>query len=495
MLYLGFEYLDGYYGVDNSTLLVPQDVQYYRTTTDNVYVIHWEFTEESYVPGLEKFTYELQLDTVDTFDSPNLEIFGLNVVDTILVTSTTATTFSSNTIGSSSLTLASNQVAGKVVQITSGTGSGQLRRILSNTSDTLTTEFSWSTVPDGTSVFFVYQSNVQNFQNGNEAKGYEIIVPSRALNSGVQLFTRVRTLGSTIAVTNFSETKVVQLLDRFDLVEAENLINNLPDYHIYNKNVLKLPEADRNTLLWKIMVMYGKEIDRALLLKELVKTDNYLTFTRDENLFANFGSFFNFIKPTSMQFVDYRRCLQAMVEASLEGSTDAAINRIVRCFTGVHPTIKTVRDVADFFLTTILEQFSTTGTTNTYQFTENDSFVPGTLMVVRDSATSHALLTPIQDYTEKVSLPGFTTSITDPSGVTLSAFYDISEPSPAVFDPLDIYDESDGFPPTIWDSRTEAYGVVIEVQNPALFTLDQALITKLVNLVLPAHIKSFITFP
>lgn len=493
--YLGAEYLENFYGSGDDLFLVPQDVQYYRTTTDNVYVVHWEFTEDSYSPGLKKLNYELQLDTVDTFDSVNLQTFGLHIVQDTLITDTTADIFSASTIGRSTLALTSNSLTGAVVQIISGTGVGQLRRVVSNTSTTLTTEFPWSTSPDGTSVFITYLSNVQNFQNGNEAKGYQIEVPSRTLNSGVQLFTRVRTLATVEPVSDFSEVKAVQLLDRYDLVEAENLINNLPDYHVYNKNVVKLPEAERNTLLWKIMLMYGKEFDRALLLKELVKSDNYLTFTRDEKLFDNFGTFFDFTKPTSMQFVDYRRCLQAMVSASLVGSTEEAITTILHCFTGVRPIIQTIRDIADFFLTTIMEQFSTTGTTNTYQFAETETFVSGSLKLVRDGPTTNATLTPTLDYAEISSLPGFSTVLTDPSGNTLTAFYDISTPAPVVFDETDIYDEEEGFPPTVWDLRTEAFGIWIQVQNPALFVLDEVLVTKLVNLVLPAHVKSFITFP
>lgn len=438
-LYLGSEYLDGFYGdtLAAATALTPLDLQFYRTTTDNVYVVHWSFTEAAYVPGLKKLTYELQLDTVDTFNSGNLQTFSLATVQSSVLTNTTADIFSTNTIGRSTLSLGTSLLIGNIVQIVSGTGVGQLRRIISNTSTTFTVEFAWSINPDSTSVFIVYQSNVQSYQNGNEAKGYQIAVPSRTINPKENLFVRVRTLSGVNVVSPYSVTLSIQLLDRYDLVEAENLINNLPDYHIYNKNIVKLPEAQRVTLLWKIMKMYGLELDRALLLKELVRTDNYISLTRDEQLFANFGTFFNFIKPTSMQPVDYRRCLQALIAASFEGSTDEAILTIVRCFTGVSCTIETIRDIADFFLTTILEQFTTSGTTNTYQFNQALSFVANSLVLVRDGSTTHALLTPGLDYQELDTLPGFKTTVTDPSGVTLTAFYDIAEPSPILFDPTD----------------------------------------------------------
>lgn len=494
-LYLGFEYLDGYYGLFADDLLKPLDVQFYRTTVDNNYVFHWILPEQAYVPGLKKLIYELQIDTVDTFNSTDLQTFGLNIQSTLLVSDTQADVFSSATVGSTALSMVANTFVGKVVEITSGTGIGQLRRILSNTSTTLTVEFDWSTDPDGSSEFRVYESNVANFQNGNVAKGYQVVVPSRTANPDQGYFARVRTLATTVPASEYSAVIQFSLLGRFDLVAAENMVNNLPDYHVYNKDVIKLPEAQRNTLVWKLMLMYGKEFDRGTLLKELVKTDNYLTLTRDELLFYNFGTYFDFIKPTDMQYVDYRRCLQQLVDASMEGSTEEALIDVIQSLTGVGPTIDTIRDILDFFLVTIRERFACTGSTNTYILTESASFITSSLMVVRQGATTDVLLTPQVDFFPDESLPGFTTIISYPSGNTLTAFYDIDSPGPAVFDSNDIYAESAGFPPTCWDRRTAAFGLRVAVNNPAEFTLDTGLLERLARLILPAHVKVLFTYP
>lgn len=563
-LYLGFEYLDGFYEGLTTDLLTPQGLSFYRTSVDNVYVFYWTLPPAAYVPGLKKFIYELQLDTVNTFDSPDFQSFGLNVVQTLLINTTTADIFSEDTIGSSTFTLLPNTFIGKIVEITAGTGVGQLRRITANTGTTLTTEFDWSTPPDGTSQFIVYASNVQNFQNGNVAKGYQIQVPSRTAHPKETLYARVRTLGTTIPVSSFSATLQFNLMDRYDLTVADNLIDDLADINVYPKDVTKLPEDQRKTLLWKIMLMYGKEFDRAWFNTELTRTDLYLALTRDEQLFDHWGTFFNFIKPVTMQYVDYRLCLRALVIAALEGSSIAAIIQVARAFTGVNPDIFTIRSIADFFLTTLQEQFFPDGSTNVYQITQSDTFITSSLSIFRDNATTHALLTPNLDYSADESIPGFTTTLTDTSGTTLTAFYDISEPSPVVFDPTDglsitgvvglthggadvygtdtqftsdllIGDQiSDGQvwgtvqyinddahltlsdawigdtelidvlkltytdtqlpPPTAWAKATEAFGIEVLVHNPGDFDLNQELIDRLIQLVLPAHILAFIVF-
>lgn len=433
--YLGFQYLGGFYVGNLGAGLVPANLQFYRTSVDNNYVFWWTFPPSGYLPILPRLVYELQIDTTPHFNSSNLEIFRLDVVANLLISSTAANIFSANTIGNTGLTLTPNLYAGFLVQITAGTGAGQIARIVGNTTTTFTTEFPWNNIPDNTSIFQVYQSNVQVFQNGNVAKGFQVQVPDRLINSGETLYARVRTLNSVVPVGSFCPTLTFQLLNAVDASSAEALITGLPDYHIYNEDVVKLPLAQRNTLLWNIMAMYGKEYDRSFLLKELVRLDNYLKLTRDENLFDMWGTYFNFRKPTSMQFVDYRNLLKCLVRAALVGSTDQAIIDVIDCFTGVGPLVAPIRDVADFFLTTIREEYVTTGTTNTYLTSQ--AFLTTTLQLVRVGPTTDTVLTPGIDYSPMVTPPGFTTLITDPAGNTLTAFYDISEPEPLIFDPTD----------------------------------------------------------
>lgn len=435
--YLEFEYLTNYYLAVGNEALTPQKLSFYRTDTDNIFVFYWRFAAAAYTPFLKNFVYELQVDTTNLFNSGNLQVFRLDTVTTPLITGSTTNIFSDNTIGNSTLILSPNQFIGATAQIISGTGIGQIGVISTNTATTFTVSTNWFVNPDATSVFNVFQSDVLNFQNGNVAKGYEVLTADRHLNPSGTYYARVRTLIQTAPLTGFSSTLTFNLLNAVDKSTAESLITGLPDFNIYNEDVVKLPLNQRNTLLWNIMYTYGKQYDKTFLVKELTRLDNYLVLTRDENLFDNWGTFFSFPKPKNMQFVDYRVALLSLVKAALEGSTDDAITQVIEDFYGVNPLIETIKDVADFFLTTIQEQFSTTGTTDTYQIQEYNFFVPGTLQLFRDGPATHTLLTSGIDYFPSERIPGFTTLITDPSGDTLTAFYDIAEPEPLIFDPKD----------------------------------------------------------
>ncbi|MBI5456882.1 hypothetical protein HY969_04035 [Candidatus Kaiserbacteria bacterium] len=66
---------------------------------------------------------------------------------------TAATTFSASTIGDSGEAWVPNEFVGKIVTITGGTGSGQTRRVTSNTSTVLTVTPNWGTTPDTSSNF------------------------------------------------------------------------------------------------------------------------------------------------------------------------------------------------------------------------------------------------------------------------------------------------------------------------------------------------------
>ncbi|HXE76448.1 MAG TPA: putative Ig domain-containing protein [Candidatus Xenobia bacterium] len=68
---------------------------------------------------------------------------------------TTATIFSSTTIGSAGLMMTSGVQVGKLVELVAGTGAGQVREITANDATTLTVGSAWTTVPDNTTVFHV----------------------------------------------------------------------------------------------------------------------------------------------------------------------------------------------------------------------------------------------------------------------------------------------------------------------------------------------------
>ncbi len=72
---------------------------------------------------------------------------------------------SSTTIGSSSQSYIPNSFASLVVEITSGTGAGQTRNIISNTATTFTVYPAWDTTPDSTSDFRVSPSKLYGTTN------------------------------------------------------------------------------------------------------------------------------------------------------------------------------------------------------------------------------------------------------------------------------------------------------------------------------------------
>lgn len=84
---------------------------------------------------------------------------------------TDATTFSSNTIGDSTLTMTPNWFVGQIVEITSGTGVGQTRYITSNTATVLTVSPNWTTPPNTDSDFRVVGSTLYGSVNTVTAIG------------------------------------------------------------------------------------------------------------------------------------------------------------------------------------------------------------------------------------------------------------------------------------------------------------------------------------
>lgn len=78
---------------------------------------------------------------------------GSTALGNELLAATTATIHTSTTIGAGTLNLGNMQ--NQFVVITSGTGAGQARRILSNNATTITVANAFTTTPDGTSVFVI----------------------------------------------------------------------------------------------------------------------------------------------------------------------------------------------------------------------------------------------------------------------------------------------------------------------------------------------------
>jgi hypothetical protein len=136
-----------------------------------------------------------------------------NTSDTITVTSAwpthvtgTATSATTTTLVDTSKSWTENQWVTKTVQITSGTGSGQTRSIVSNTNNTLTINSAWTTVPDATSQYIVRDGPatgtpfaVKFGWIGNEFAGFTLELPG--LDAGLNTRQIVSNTLDTLTVT------------------------------------------------------------------------------------------------------------------------------------------------------------------------------------------------------------------------------------------------------------------------------------------------------
>jgi hypothetical protein len=249
--------------------ITPLDLQYYRTTVEGIYVFHWIFYPAYISPTLAALDWNLELDTVPTFDSPNYLSYS--------------------------------------------------------------------------------KTSAHAFKNGNVTMGFEISVPSREEGITQVWYARVQTVDG-LSLSLFSDaiewTIPPLLIDTF----AENLLLNTPDDNVYNQDILKLPIADRDTILYSVIYRdYATQFDKMELQILMTKLNNTIRQSLDESLYDNFGAFFKYSQPFGMANIQYRRILERMIAASLEGGTIAAIDEAVMGFTGYPPTIEKVRDTISFY--------------------------------------------------------------------------------------------------------------------------------------------------
>lgn len=477
----------GFYGAGlfygPSAVDMPVYLSFYRTSQDGIYVFHWGFSSVFISPALFTFDYELQLDVVPTFDSPQLASF--------------------------------------------------------------------------------LSATVITYQNGNVQKGYAVPVAARIDKVEQIWYARVRVV-SGLTFGTWSATLVWTIPAKQQQQFAEDIMISLPDAHVYGKGDLLEPVDQRNSNLYVVDDMYGNQLDAASYENFLTQSDNFIDLCRDEFLQPNFGVLFNFPKPTSMTFVDYRWILKQLILASLQGSTNSAISRVVAAFTGVPPNLINVRDRNDFFLNTIQDAPVVPSLPQTVFYTSYP-YVPGTLVV--ENLTTGLLVSsgsyttnPVQgtwtmtvattdtlqatfnvgtvndpfpvvfDGTDYTVLSGtvtftngsefivgtgtfFTTElvvgdqITDVQGVYLGTVDNITDNTHLTFvkpwfGPTETvgafklnYTDIQLPPPINWAKETLAWGIIIEVLNPGEFLLDETLIEIIGNGVLPAFVKVYYVFP
>lgn len=106
--------------------------------------------------SIDDFTFSQGTTTVDALtgaQARRLYNDARPLLNKKVITVTDATTATSTTIGDSGETWIPNEFSSQIVEITSDTGAGQTRRIVANTTTTLTVSPAFSTVPDTTSDF------------------------------------------------------------------------------------------------------------------------------------------------------------------------------------------------------------------------------------------------------------------------------------------------------------------------------------------------------
>ena len=535
-----------FYNISDVDILA--NLSFYRTSASNTYVFHWGFSPIIISPNLFTFDYELQLDVVPTFDSPNLEDFTSGIAND---TTQSISFHVTSVVDSTHL----------IVDSTTGMMSGDtITQGINVTTITIVTDSTQLVV--GSTIGWI-ATNVITYQNGNVRKGYAVPVADRIDFVEQTWYARVRIING-METGPWSVTLTWTIPAKQQQYYAESIMKSLPDYHVYGKEDLLKPVLQRNSNLYLVDNMYGNQLDAASYENFLTQTDNYIDLCRDEFLQQNFGVLFEFTKPVSMQYVDYRWILKQLILASLEGSTNEAISRVVAAFTGVSPLLLNVRDENDFFLNTIQDNPIVPSGPQTV-FHTSYPFVPSTLSV-EDITTG--LFIPSSDYTTNPVQGTWTMNIA--TADILQATFNIgtvNDPFPVVFDGTDytvlsgtatftknsnlitgtgtfftsqlstgnqitdiqgIYigtvdtisddthlslvqpwfgpTETVGIfklkytdiqlpPPINWAKETLAWGLIIDVLNPGEFLLNDSLIQTIGSGVLPAAAKVYWEFP
>jgi len=285
-------------------------------------------------------------------------------------------------------------------------------------------------------------STAITYQNGNVRKGFAIPVAARVNETEQTWYARVRSRTMT-TVSDWSGPLIWTIPKSVRQSSAEQLMETLPDLHVYGKGDLLLPLDERNTNLWAVEYMYGDQLDQVFYQTLLTKTNNFVDMAVDEVLYQNFGVMFNFSKPNSMQYVDYRWILMNLYLASLNGSTVEAVNLIGQAFTGVLPVIADVRDFKDFFLNVIQQGTPNAGVGEPFteaadgvrtDFTLQYPYVFNSSVVFQNGV----ILTRNVDYTEVQSIPGIRFTVAPALNDVLVFFFKVglpSDPEAILFDP------------------------------------------------------------
>jgi len=516
----------------------PISLDFYRTDTDNIYVFHWAFQPPFMSPLLTTFDYQLEIDTDVNFSAPTLfetntesatipagspfEVTTAVIPRRILFVESTTTTFNE---------VVSAPAAGEYsVSLTTG--------VLTFNAADASTAITIISVP-------ATSGDITQFQRGCVVKGFTVPVFTRAESAKITFFARVR-IKDGLTFSPFSTPKTVNTIEDVTRETADRLITALPDRNVYPHDEALIPLASRTKNIAFIDETYATEFDLLFLEKEHTIRDTRPERTRDARLFDVVGQQFGFQKPNAMQFVDYRLILENMRLASCVGGTFAAIRAVGRAFTGVDPTITPFSDLFTFVTEGVISEsltipgsgpfdvillapprdvpvipgftfvdrpptasgeFDVDFSTGTLTFDSSDASTAFTVTYSALSTIPTTLLEHVETFVIPAgspfevtlaniplsvpTIPGFTFTFGTPGVGEFSMnfstgviTFDSSAASTAI---TATYISSTTINPIVFSRLEAGFSVRIELNNPALCTLDLSVISFLLKQVLPAH--------
>ena len=174
----------------------------------------------------------------------------------------TVTSATSNTLTDTSKSWATDIWKGRYVEITGGTGAGQIRLILSNTSDTLTLSASWAVVPDSTSTYRIFGGPISDvsIQSGTGPVIAKISGETVELASGTgpalaaQFGTWVAKIsGETVAIASGNVTIIGSTIQL--PTDVQSVLAN--KYAVASGYLLSGPSVELDTEGLKLLEIYG----------------------------------------------------------------------------------------------------------------------------------------------------------------------------------------------------------------------------------------------
>jgi hypothetical protein len=174
------------------------------------------------------------------------------------------------------------------------------------------------------------------FDKGQIVIAFEIAFPIRSEGMTIPYFWRVRANSQTV-VSGFTDT---QTFDR-DLSNKQVITTRLfagyPDFNVYTKDA-------NSTFTFTIASVHSREVEEMDFEAIRTKRDIYLSSVRDESLYNNFGVLYNF-QNTGQTLQEYREQLIQLRGAFQVSGTIGAVQRIVKIFTCTDPIVQEVKDL------------------------------------------------------------------------------------------------------------------------------------------------------